>query len=71
VVLSIAGTIASLDLKLREYVAPGTPVVRLADSSTWQIETADLTELNVAKAYEGAPATISFDALPGVTCRAQ
>jgi HlyD family secretion protein len=62
-----AGTIASLDLKLREYVAPGTPVVRLADSSAWQIETTDLTELNVAKAYEGAPATISFDALPGVT----
>jgi HlyD family secretion protein len=62
-----AGTIAALDLKLREYVAPGTPVVRLADSSAWQIETTDLTELNVAKAYEGAPATISFDALPGVT----
>jgi len=62
-----AGTIAALDLKLREYVAPGTPVARLADSSAWQIETTDLTELNVAKAYEGAPATISFDALPGVT----
>ncbi len=62
-----AGTIASLDLKVREYVAPGTPIARLADVSGWQIETTDLTELNVAKTYEGAPATISFDALPGVT----
>jgi HlyD family secretion protein len=62
-----AGTLASLDLKVREYVAPGTPIARLADSSAWQIETTDLTELNVAKAYEGAPVTISFDALPGVT----
>jgi len=62
-----AGTIAALDLKVREYVAPGTPVARLADSSAWQIETTDLTELSVAKTYEGEPATISFDALPGVT----
>ncbi|HEU5097649.1 MAG TPA: HlyD family efflux transporter periplasmic adaptor subunit [Roseiflexaceae bacterium] len=62
-----AGTISALDLKLREYVAPGAPIARLADNSAWQIETTDLTELNVAKAYEDAPATISFDALPGVT----
>jgi len=62
-----AGTIASLDLKVREYVAPGTPVVRLADSSAWQIETADLTELNVANIRAGTPAMISFDALPGVS----
>jgi HlyD family secretion protein len=61
------GTLASMELKVREYVAPGAPIARLADSSIWQIETTDLTELNVAKAYEGAPATISFDALPGVT----
>jgi HlyD family secretion protein len=62
-----AGTIASLDLKVREYVAPGTPVVRLADTSAWQIETKDLTELNVANIQAGAPATITFDALPGVS----
>jgi len=62
-----AGTIAALDLKPREYVAPGTPIARLADSSAWQIETADLTELNVANIRVGTPATISFDALPGVS----
>jgi HlyD family secretion protein len=62
-----AGTIAALDLKLREYVAPGAPIVQLADAGGWQIETSDLTELSVGNVHEGAPATISFDALPGVT----
>ncbi|HEX5692056.1 MAG TPA: HlyD family efflux transporter periplasmic adaptor subunit, partial [Roseiflexaceae bacterium] len=60
------GTLATLDLHASEYVAPGTVVARLADLSAWEIETSDLTELSVAKIREGAPATISFDALPGV-----
>jgi len=62
-----AGTIATLDLKVREYVPPGAPVVQLADAGGWQIETSDLTELNVGNVHEGARATITFDALPGVT----
>ena len=41
-------------------------VVRLADLSAWQIETDDLTELDVVQVKEGAPATLTFDALPGV-----
>jgi len=61
------GIVAGLDVKANEFVVAGTPVVRLADSSAWQIETTDLTELSVAKAYAGAPATITFDALPGVS----
>jgi HlyD family secretion protein len=61
-----AGTVAALDLRASEYVAPGTVVVRLADTSSWQIETSDLTELSVAKIREGAPVTITFDALPGL-----
>jgi len=42
-------------------------VARLADSSAWQIETTNLTGLNVAKTYKGASATISFEALSRVT----
>ena len=60
-------TVAGLNVKPNEFVAAGTPIAQLADTAVWQIETTDLTELNVAKAYTGAPATISFDALPGVT----
>jgi HlyD family secretion protein len=39
--------------------------VILADLSSWQIETEDLTELNVVRVREGDAVTISFDALPG------
>jgi HlyD family secretion protein len=59
-----AGTIAALDLKVREYVAPGAPVVQLADVGGWQIETSDLTELNVVKVREGDAVTLTFDAIP-------
>jgi HlyD family secretion protein len=59
-----AGTVASLDLKVGEQVAAGTPIVRLADLSTWQIETDDLTELGVVGISQGDPAKITFDAIP-------
>jgi multidrug efflux pump subunit AcrA (membrane-fusion protein) len=59
-----AGAVAALDTKLGEQVAPGAPVVQLADFSAWQIETDDLTELGVVDVSEGAPVTITLDALP-------
>ncbi len=40
------------------------PVAWLADLSEWQIETDDLTELNVVNVEVGAPAAITFDAIP-------
>ncbi len=61
-----AGTIASLDVKVGEQVVPGAPIVKLADLSSWQIETTDLTELSVVQVREGSPATITFDAIPGL-----
>jgi HlyD family secretion protein len=61
-----AGTVVVLDVKVGEQVMPGAPVVRLADCSGWEIETTDLTELNVVGVREGSPATITFDALSGV-----
>jgi multidrug resistance efflux pump len=59
-----AGTVAEILPAAGEQVGPGNPVVRLADFSSWQIETDDLTELNVVQIGEGSPATIEFDALP-------
>jgi multidrug resistance efflux pump len=59
-----AGTVASLEAKVGEQVAPGSPVVWLADLSAWQIETDDLTELNIVRIQEGDPVTITFDAIP-------
>ncbi len=59
-----AGTVAALDVRPGEQVAPGAPVARLADLSAWQIETDDLTELGVVAVKPGAPVTISVDAIP-------
>lgn len=61
-----SGTVASIDIKAGEFASPGTPVVRLADFSRWQIKTDDLTELNVAEIKEGGPAVLTFDAIPNL-----
>ncbi len=61
-----AGTVASLDVNRGELVASTAPVAHLADFSNWQIETTDLTELNIANIHEGDTATVSFDAIPGL-----
>ena len=65
-VAPFAGIVTALDLKLGEYVAPGVPAARIADSSKWQVETTDLTELNVVNVHEGDAATVSLDAIPGL-----
>ena len=57
---------AALDAHAGEYVEPGTAVAHLADFSAWQVETTDLTELNVARIREGAQAAVTFDAIPGL-----
>jgi HlyD family secretion protein len=61
-----AGTVAEIAPVAGEQVGAGAVVVRLADLSAWQIETDDLTELDVVKVKKGTPASLTFDALPGV-----
>jgi HlyD family secretion protein len=61
-----AGTVAELSLEVGGLVSPGSPALVLADLSKWQIETEDLTELDVVKLREGDAVSVSFDALPGV-----
>ena len=58
------GTVASVDINVGEQAVPGTPVVRLANTANMQVETTDLTELNVVNVKEGDPATLTFDAIP-------
>jgi HlyD family secretion protein len=59
-----AGTVAGLLIDVGEQVSPNTPVVQLADLSTWQIETADLTELDIVGVDENTPVLLTFDAIP-------
>jgi HlyD family secretion protein len=61
-----SGVVATLDLKTGEFVAPGAPILHLADLSTWQIETTDLTELDVIRVRVGSPVTMTFDAIAGL-----
>lgn len=61
------GTVASLDARAGERAAPGVPLVRLADTSGWLVETTDLDETTVARVPVGARVTITFDGLPGVS----
>jgi multidrug resistance efflux pump len=64
------GTVASLDVALGEQVTQGTPVLRLADLEQLQLETEDLTELQVVYLQEGDRAEVIFDAIPDLTMTA-
>ena len=61
-----SGAVAWLNTRVGELVSPGQVVVQLADLSSWVIETDDLTEIEVVGVQVGAPATITFDAIPGL-----
>ncbi|RPJ37527.1 MAG: HlyD family secretion protein, partial [Chloroflexi bacterium] len=61
-----AGTVTSISQGEGEFVAPGTPMVQLADISNWLVETTDLTELNIERVKMGQPALVRFDALKDV-----
>lgn len=58
------GEIVSNDLKIGQYIATGVPVLLMANFSDWQVETTNLTELNVVYLAEGNQASITFDAIP-------
>lgn len=60
-----SGVITSLDLKVGEFAASGSPVVTIADTSKWIVKTSDLTEIDVVNLEEGQSVTVKLDALPG------
>lgn len=59
-----AGTVAELLINVGEQGTPNAPIVRLANLSTWQIETEDLTELDIVGVDERTPVMLTFDAIP-------
>ena len=61
-----AGTIAVQNLRVGEYVIPSQAVTTLADLSQWDVQTTDLTELDVVKVKMGQTVTLKVDALPDV-----
>lgn len=61
------GVVADLMVDLGQVVAPGFPVVTLGDLSGWQVETTDLTELDIVSVAEGQTVQVRVDALPNQT----
>ncbi|HHX45087.1 MAG TPA: HlyD family efflux transporter periplasmic adaptor subunit [Chloroflexi bacterium] len=61
-----AGRVVAVDARLGEEIGPGVPVLRLADTSAWRVETDDLTELDVVRVVVGQRVTVVADALPEV-----
>jgi HlyD family secretion protein len=59
------GVVGILNIDEGEMVGSGATVMSVSDSSRWQIETDDLTEIDVVEVEEGARVSISVDALPG------
>ncbi|HSR30424.1 MAG TPA: HlyD family efflux transporter periplasmic adaptor subunit [Anaerolineae bacterium] len=64
-----AGSLAALHIKAGEQVVAGTPVAELAGLGTWQIETDDLTELDIVQVQEGDRVIVTFDAIEGLELR--
>ncbi|MEZ4674333.1 MAG: HlyD family efflux transporter periplasmic adaptor subunit [Caldilineaceae bacterium] len=62
-----AGTVAALEIEPGEQASPGIALVQLANLSQWEVETEDLTELEVVGLAGGDPVELRFDAIPDLT----
>jgi multidrug resistance efflux pump len=60
----MAGTLVETDLQVGRFASAGQTVVTVADTSSWVIQTDDLTELEVVRVFEGESARLVLDALP-------
>jgi multidrug efflux pump subunit AcrA (membrane-fusion protein) len=60
------GTIAQIDTETGQVVGPGAPIVSMANLRKWEIDTDDLSEVDVINVQPDQAVTITFDALPGV-----
>ena len=58
------GVVSAVYINPSEWVAPGSPVLLIADLDHLQVETTDLGEIDVARIIEGDTAVVTFDALP-------
>lgn len=61
------GIVADVAIEVGEQVSAEVRAVSIADTSTWIVETTDITELEVVSIAEGQEVTFVADALPDVT----
>jgi HlyD family secretion protein len=60
------GMIAQIDTERGQVVGPGVPIVSIADLNQWEVDTDDLSEVDVINVQPDQAVTMTFDALPGV-----
>ncbi len=63
------GMVAELNANVGEVASPGVRIISLADLSQWQVETDDLSEVDIVGVQPGAEASVKVDALPGVSLK--
>ena len=66
-VAPFTGVVSELNIEASEWVAPGQPVLLLADLGHLRVETTDLGEIDVAQIAVGDMAEVTFDALPDLS----
>jgi multidrug resistance efflux pump len=65
------GTITEMIFHVGELVSPGPRVASIADLSQWEVDTDDLSEVDVVNVQPGAVASVKVDALPDVALKGQ
>ena len=63
IVSPVDGTVGKVDIHPGEYAAPGQVVAVIADLDHLQVETTDLSELDLPEVEVGQPVTVDIDAL--------
>jgi HlyD family secretion protein len=64
IVAPFSGKLSRLDLKVGEMITSAVVVATVTDSSSWIVETDDLTEIEVVRVQPGQKVTLVADALP-------
>ena len=60
------GSVVSNDLDVGQQVSPGVNTVSVANTSQWEVNTTDLSELNIVGIKIGQAVKVTFDAIPGL-----
>ncbi|MGV8026068.1 MAG: HlyD family secretion protein [Anaerolineaceae bacterium] len=61
------GQVMEIYIDESEFASPAQPMIVIASTDQWLVETTDLTELEVVNIKEGQPVSIEAEAYPGVT----
>ena len=63
------GVVTDVNIATGEQANPQSWALKMADTSSWNIETSDVTELDVVNIAPGQTVSFTADALPGVTMK--